>query len=66
MLRRSKGAQRTNEQRLACTVRLIVYNFRCDDCGKAWVKRYTEDKGESYARSMIKHRCSRRLIKEAA
>jgi hypothetical protein len=58
-----RGLPRTNEARIACVVRLIVYTFSCDDCGMRWLKRYTEDKGESYARSTIRHRCSRKLLK---
>lgn len=58
-----RGLPRTNEARLACFVRLIVYKFACDDCGMKWIKSYTEDRGESYARSTIRHRCSRKLLK---
>lgn len=65
MPRRSRGNQRTNEQRLACIVKQIVYTFKCEDCGMKWLKRYTEDHGESYARASIVHRCSRKLLKAA-
>lgn len=58
--RRRGGVRRTNEQRIACFVRFISYHFACDDCDMKWKKSYTEDPGESYARSQIKHRCSRK------
>ena len=61
--RRSRGLTRTNEARLACVVKLIVYKFACEDCGMKWTKNYTEDHGESHARSAIRHRCSRKLLK---
>lgn len=60
MTKRRRGEGRTNEQRIACTVRLFTYLFACDDCDMKWKKSYTEDPGESFARSQIKHRCSRK------
>lgn len=58
--KRRRGERRTNEQRIACVVRLFVYVFECDDCDLKWKKKYTEDPGESFARGQIRHRCSRK------
>lgn len=60
MTKRRRGGVRTNEQRLRCHVRIISYHFECEDCDMKWKKSYTEDPGESFARSQIKHRCSRK------
>ena len=48
---------RTDEQRLLCRVRQIVYTFVCEDCGKRFTVRYVDDRGESAARASVRHRC---------
>lgn len=57
MVKKRKKGHRTNEQRLICTSKQVVYRFCCQDCDDRFVKTHPIDKGESYSRSMIDHRC---------